>query len=281
MLNNTWSTTHITISDMLSHRSGLPRHDFVWNANISLQEAVRSMRYLPLTAEPRTQWQYCNLMYMAAAHLVERITGLSIHDFLTQRIWKPLNMSETYLSVSAARKAERHISEGYYITRDGDLRSTHQANTDTIRGAGNILSSVSDYAKWISAILHRKQPLSEAGYNALFSAHSIMVGNTQKPYQSPPLYSFGWMSQTYAGETIVYHDGAQFGYGAAVLMIPGRKFGLVILGNNMNGISAGANVLAFHLVDGLLGVKDEERFDWVERYVSTTGFGNIEERELH
>ena len=235
---------------------------------------MRSMRYLPLTAEPRTEYQYCNLMYMTAAHLVESVTGMSIHEFLTEKIWGPLNMSETYLSVPAARNAGGDISEGYYITQDGDLKATNQANTDTVRGAGNTLSSVSDYAKWISAILHRRPPISEAGYKALLSAHSIMLGSTNKPYQSPMLYGFGWMSQTYAGETIVYHGGAQFGYGASVLMIPERKFGLVIFGNNMNGIGAGADPLAFHLVDKLLGVKDEERFDWIERYVYEPDFGH-------
>jgi hypothetical protein len=74
------------------------------------------------------------------------------------------------------------------------------------------------------------------------------------------------MSHVYNGELILFHEGSQFGYGASVMFLPQRKFGLVLLGNNMNGIYAAANVLAYHLIDEELGVPPENRFDWVARY---------------
>ena len=77
------------------------------------------------------------------------------------------------------------------------------------------------------------------------------------------------MSQAYKGEMILSHEGAQFGYGASVILLPQRNFGLVLLGNNMNGINAAANVLAYHLIDEELGIPLESRFDWIARYVRT------------
>ena len=50
--NDSWATSQMTIVDILSHRSGLPRHDWVWLVNVTLQEAVKSMQYLPFTASP-------------------------------------------------------------------------------------------------------------------------------------------------------------------------------------------------------------------------------------
>ncbi|KAJ5245744.1 beta-lactamase/transpeptidase-like protein [Penicillium chrysogenum] len=211
VLNDPWSTSHTTIADILSHRSGLPRHDWVWLANITLQEVVQSMRHLPLTAEPRTKWQYCNLMYSAAAHLIETVTNQSLHTFLTKNIWQPLNMSETYLSFSEAQDMHHDISQGYYVDSNGKIASTNQVFSDTIRGAGNVLSSVADYAKWVSAILNRKPPLSKTSYATLLGGHSIISPNPVEPFGSPLLYGLGWMSQTYKGEMLVFHEGAQFG----------------------------------------------------------------------
>lgn len=268
VLNDPWSTSHTTISDILSHRSGLPRHDWVWLANITLQETVQSMRHLPLTAEPRTKWQYCNLMYSAAAHLIETVTNQSLHTFLTKKIWQPLNMTETFLSFSDARAARHNISQGYYVNLDGKISSTDQVFTDTIRGAGNTLSSVADYSKWILAMLNRQPPLSEASYDTLIGGHAIISPNLIEPFGSPLLYGLGWMSQTYKGEMLVFHEGSQFGYGASVILLPRRKFGLVVLGNNMIGINAAANILAYHLIDEELGISMDDRFDWVTRYLN-------------
>lgn len=158
-------------------------------------------------------------------------------------------MTETYLCLPNAEKAQRHISQGYYIDQDGELSSTERVFTETLRGAGNILSSVSDYAKWISTLLNRGPPISQMGYEALFGGHSIVSANPIEPYQTPTLYGLGWMSQAYKGEIIISHEGAQLGYGASVILLPQRNFGLVILGNNMKEVNAAANILVYHLID--------------------------------
>lgn len=100
VLENDYATTHITIEDALSHRSGLPRHDFSYGGfrdgkKATIKDTVRDLRYLSLTAEPRTRFQYCNLMFVAASHVVESLTGVWLGDFLRERIWKPLDMKST------------------------------------------------------------------------------------------------------------------------------------------------------------------------------------------
>jgi len=56
---------------------------------------VRSLRYLPLTAEPRTKFQYCNIMFVTVSHVVESLTGVWMGDFLSEKIWEPLGMKST------------------------------------------------------------------------------------------------------------------------------------------------------------------------------------------
>jgi CubicO group peptidase (beta-lactamase class C family) len=96
VLTDPWATTHITIEDILSHRTGLPRHDLSYGGSQdTLKTLVQSLRHLPLTAEPRTKFQYCNIMFMVASYLVETLEGKWLGDVLKERIWGPLGMSST------------------------------------------------------------------------------------------------------------------------------------------------------------------------------------------
>src|SRR3989442_8019334 len=72
-------TELITPRDLVTHRSGLPRHDLVWynNTTLTRAELVKRLAYLELSETLRAKFQYNNLMYAAAGYLVEHITGMS------------------------------------------------------------------------------------------------------------------------------------------------------------------------------------------------------------
>lgn len=96
VLENEYTTRHLTIEDVLSHRSGLPAHDFSYGGiNATVKSTIRDLRYLPMIAEPRTKFQYSNIMYMVASHVVETVTGKWLGDFLGEHIWAPLEMKST------------------------------------------------------------------------------------------------------------------------------------------------------------------------------------------
>ncbi|KAJ5380131.1 Beta-lactamase-like protein [Penicillium cataractarum] len=197
-------------------------------------------------------------MYGVASHLIETVTNQSLGSFLQDNIWLPLGMTETYISLEEAESAQQDVSQGFYMTEDGNITSTDRVFIETLRGA--------DYVKWVSTLLNRGPPFSQSAYATLLGSHSIVSRNPVEPFQTPTLYGLGWMLQAYHGEVILSHEGSQFGYGASVVLLPQRKFGLVLLGNNMNGVNAAANVLAYHLIDEELDIPPERRFDWVKRY---------------
>lgn len=267
-----WYTAHVTITDMLSHRSGLPRHDWLLLTNLTMEGIVQKIRHLPLSAEIRTQFQYSNIMYATAAHMIESVSGQSLQTFFTERIWEPLIMSETYISLLHAQEAGRHISQGYYLDVQGNLLSTHLVTMDNIRGAGNILSSVNDYARWIRTLLHRGPPFSESAYRNLLAAHAIASAEPVPPFTSPPLYGMGWIIQDYRGERVIQHAGSQYGFGSLVVLLPERDLGFIIMGNNMRGTNAAADIIAYDIIDGVLDTPQHKRFDWGKRSVT----GNLE-----
>src|SRR6202012_2555638 len=84
----------LTVVDLLSHRSGLPRHDLTWvgQPGRSRAEIVRALRFLPLSRDLRQEFQYCNLGYLVAGHVVEALSGIPWEDFARRRLLDPLGM---------------------------------------------------------------------------------------------------------------------------------------------------------------------------------------------
>jgi len=77
---------------MLSHRSGLPRHDLMWYGNFGFDRAgaVARLRHLEPNKDFRTTWQYNNLMYLTSGYLTEVVSGMSWEDAVRTRLLKPL-----------------------------------------------------------------------------------------------------------------------------------------------------------------------------------------------
>ena len=92
-------TERLSVRDLVTHRSGLPRHDLVWynNFDASRESLVRKLAYLEPSADLREKWQYNNLMYLTAGYLTEVITGKSWEDAVRDRVLNPLGMKHQLL----------------------------------------------------------------------------------------------------------------------------------------------------------------------------------------
>lgn len=96
VLEDEYATSHVSIEDTLSHRTGFGTHSASFGGAVkNPKDVVRSLRYIPLTAQLRTKYQYSNHMFIVASYLIERLTGVWLGDFLRQRIWEPLGMNST------------------------------------------------------------------------------------------------------------------------------------------------------------------------------------------
>jgi CubicO group peptidase (beta-lactamase class C family) len=89
----------------LSHRTGLPRHDFSYGGMYpdgkggvtdgTIEDQVKSLKWLGLSVELRERFQYCNIMFVVASVVVERLTGMWLGEFLSREIWEKLGMTGT------------------------------------------------------------------------------------------------------------------------------------------------------------------------------------------
>jgi CubicO group peptidase (beta-lactamase class C family) len=93
-LYDPFATERVTPRDLVSHRTGLPRHDLVWynNTTATRRDLFERLQYLEPTKDVRSFWQYQNLMYMAAGYLVETLSGQTWEEFVRQNIFRPFQI---------------------------------------------------------------------------------------------------------------------------------------------------------------------------------------------
>jgi CubicO group peptidase (beta-lactamase class C family) len=146
-------TDRLTVVDLLSHRSGLPRHDLVWlgHPDRSRADLVRRLRFLPLSKDLRQAFQYCNLGYLAAGYAVEVLSGTRWEDFLSTRLLIPLGMGRSDLSVGDMTADPDHATA--YERRQGVVVRVPQRPVTAMAPAGAVNSCAADMVRWLLAQL--------------------------------------------------------------------------------------------------------------------------------
>jgi CubicO group peptidase (beta-lactamase class C family) len=142
------ASERMTPRDLITHRSGLPRHDLVWySSNFTRADMVRRLQYLEPSKDFRSAYQYNNLMFMTAGYLVGQVAGATWEEFVRGRILTPLGMQSTNFSVTDSQKSADFASP-YQNTKDV-VKEIPFHNIDQIAPAGSINSNVEDMAQYL------------------------------------------------------------------------------------------------------------------------------------
>lgn len=226
-----------TPRDLLTHRLGLPRHDFVWyGADLTREEAVRRLRYLEPTAPFRTAWQYQNLAFVAAGALAGHLAGTTWEGLVEGEILGPLGMTSTVFTVEAMEQAPDHAS-GYESGGGADAseRLPYYRKTEGIGPAGNIVSNVEDMARWVQMNLGGGaldgSGVVSPGVLAEIHRPQILRDAPASGPTSVRMYGLGWFVDVYRGELLTYHGGNIDGFSAVVGFLPRHDLGVVVLTN--------------------------------------------------
>lgn len=263
----------------------MPRHDFSYGGpNFTLRDVVRSLRHLPATRELRTEWQYNNMMYMTLSHVIQTLTGKWLGEVFWERIWKPLGMTRTYLSLDHAKAAvengEAELARGYLwnnITQE--FEPLAHLDFPAVAGAGHVISNVLDYAKWLHCLMDEAEPLSKTIVEQVTTPRIHAPMEEYPAFTGTQQYALGWHRSNYRGEPMIMHPGGLPGFAALVGYLPGRKFGFVMMGNTAATTSFVNDILAYQLLDDLLGVPEEERISFAGTVESIIGKRRAELRQ--
>jgi len=234
-MNNT-----ITLRDMMSHRTGLPRHDLSWYFfnNQSTDSLVMRIQYMEPTYGVRQKWQYNNFMFATQGALVAHLSGKSWGDNIKDNLFIPLGMTRSDVDIPEMEKTE-DIAIGYGLKKDTIIKKLDYYHIEGMAPAGAINSSVNDMAKWVIAWINNgkyngKQIIPETHRKEAISSQSIIDGAL--PAKEEPgiyfaNYGFGWFLSSYNGHYRVEHGGNIDGFSASTSFFPADSVGIVVLAN--------------------------------------------------
>jgi len=251
----------ITPRDMVTHRTGMPRHDLSWyNKNDgSRAELVDRLAHLELTADLRERFQYNNLMYLAAGHLTERLTGKSWEAAVRSRLFEPLGMQRSNFSVSDSQADADHARPHREV--EGELEEIPFRPIDLVGPAGSVNSSVNEMARWLqfnldSGVIDGQRLIDRATLADLHSAQ-ISVPSAPAGRSSVPVgYAMGWFVDVYEGHRMLSHGGGIDGFVTSVMLFPEDDLGVVAFTNSESSLG---NLVARTAADRVLGTEPQER----------------------
>ena len=261
------ATEQLTTRDMVTHRSGLPRHDLIWySSSLSREELVARLRYLEPNKPIREKFQYNNLMFVTAGYLGGRILGSSWEDLVRQRVLEPLGMMNSKFSSDDARKSPDY-SLPYRKNRKTEVVSEIAfSKWGDVGPAGAMNSSIDDMSKYL--LMHLSKGVF-AGRQVLGRNNAEQMQSPQMVLQGTPLfaeigessYGMGLFIETYRGHKHVQHGGNLDGFSLMLSFLPNDGIGVVVL-TNLDGTPL-RDLIPYVVYDRLLRL---DNIDWVQRF---------------
>lgn len=260
----------VTIRDLLTHRTGLPRHDLLWhNKGWNREELVRRSALVPSTKGFRAEWQYNNLMFIAAGLAVGNAGGAEWEDVVRTRILDPLGMKDSNFRVADSQKTE-NFAKPHFRKSGGKVEEIPFFPLDATAPAGGINSTARDLTQWVRFQLAGGKLGDKRILNAAIHAETHAPVSVSVPlpiravtddFTIQSTYALGWFVADYRGHKLIHHGGSIDGFTSFVLLVPKSNLGIVILNNRHRSPLPFA--LGYRIVDILHGLPD---VDWNRRH---------------
>ena len=180
----------------------------------------------PLTQPVGATYQYSNLNFIIAGLIVEKVSGQSYADYVTQHIFEPLDMRHSYASQAPA--LADGLSEGHHYMFGHAFRWERPVPPAQLP-EGYLIASGEDMSHYAIAQLNDGQ----YGDTSVLSPQGIAELHTPAiaTKEGDEHYAMGWSVSALDGVPIVYHTGDLGHFSAIVLLMPDRGSGFVLLAN--------------------------------------------------
>lgn len=206
--NTPTSWEKVTIRNLLNHTSGIKSYSSLTGFDLSKRmkqaDFIKALSPHPLDFETGTNYVYSNSGYNLLSFIIESVSGKNYWDFMRERVFNPLGMTKT-----ADRDPQfiiKNRATGYEWTNNRLVGRDYEL-TDLF-GAGAIVSTISDMAKWELALqsdkLLKKETKAEMWKPLTF--------NSGKTYP----YGLGWRFSDIRGHKLIAHSGQTAGFGASL-----------------------------------------------------------------
>jgi CubicO group peptidase (beta-lactamase class C family) len=262
----------ITIRDMLSHRTGISRHDLIWyKSDFTRKELFDRIKYLEPSQPIRQGFLYNNLMYVSAGYIIELLTSKTWETFLQENVLNPLEMKSTVFTVNEMEKNPDH-GVPYNEKRDTTLlyRIPIYEDAQAVGPAGAIISNIEDMSNWLITLMN----------NGKFKNRQVIperiVKETLRPTVAFPnseledkgykeilneFYGMGRDAFSYRGHLLTLHGGALPGFHSQISAMPYDSIGVIVFVIGDQGAPL-VEIIPYNIYERLLGL---DLTPWNER----------------
>ncbi len=243
---------NISIKDLLTHRSGLPKYDHFMESTQTIVTMVKNKRgrlvkrrvtvktplqftglasnqdmlqyminnHPPLEASPNRRYSYCNTNFALLAMIIEKITATPFPEYMLANVFRPLGMNNTY--IFSLKDTANYVPSYNYNKAPFKLEKL-----DCIYGDKNVYTTVRDLLLWDKA-LYQGNFVSSKTMDMAYQPYS----HESRGFKN---YGLGWHLFIKPPEpTIVYHNGWWHGNNAVFRRLIADSATVIILGNKFN-----------------------------------------------
>lgn len=232
----------ITIEHLLTQTSGITDYEVldihIPNAirvDLPAKQIIDSLGTLPLEFIPGSKYHYSNSNYFLLAYIIERVSGGSYQDYLSENLFKPAGLSDTYYD-SPTEIIPGRVS-GYSRYQKKYVNADYISMTQVF-GAGALLSNVGDLYRWhqqlYAGTLVKKETLEKA-----CRPFRLADGELSE-------YGYGWIIKKRNGSTSIEHSGGIDGFQSDEIYFPQQDIFIATLYNSLN---EGGSDMSFMALD--------------------------------
>jgi CubicO group peptidase (beta-lactamase class C family) len=279
-----FTASRSTLLDLLSHRTGIPRNDFLWmfrgrleksKSSLTRENLIKALKYLQPSQDFRIEFQFNNIMAAIAGYAVGEVFKRYSNSTCTldtcwetmiqDLLFNELDMSESlpnYWKLIAKNTTQLNYAKGY-VCNDINLSlckslqdftqspsiTEHDGILDTtiLTPAIGVWSNINDMTKWLLALLNPDEKifLSQKSVDRLFAGITSIT-------EAPELmYALGWLSGKYRNNRNVQHSGSVAGHLSLISLFPDTKDGFIIMINHNLGFLS-MELIGAYLSDAIL-----------------------------
>ena len=217
----------ITIFNLLTHTSGipnftnLPEYKSLQLSEAPVAKSIATVRDKPLDFPPGEKMSYSNSGYLVLGYVIERVSGTTYEQFVTDNIFTPLGMKDSGYDSNSAIIPRR--AAGYAPSATGPVNAGF-IHMSIPHAAGALYSTTEDLLRWEQGLFGGK----------LISAASLAKMTT--PFKDD--YAFGLNVLTASNRKVIQHGGGIEGFNTFLAYYPDSKVTVAVLGNQ-NGQAPG------------------------------------------
>lgn len=283
-MSDPYVTREMRVRDLLAHRSGLSlgAGDLLyWPAtSYTMKEVVQRLRYVPLANSFRAGYAYDNILFAVAGLVIEQVSGKPWADFVRERIFVPLGMTESQSHAPDTIGPNDDIATGHAKFDFKDLKPVASMSWSNNPTAGGIYTSVHDLSKWMNMQLAGGKYTDASGKEqrlfsekrqaemwSLITPIAISEPNVPELKAAKPNFSGygeGWFVSDYRGHKLVWHTGGWPGMVSRLTLVPDLKLGIVVLTNQETG--AAFQAVTMRALDAYM---DAPKTDWIAAYAAS------------